>query len=187
MKISIRAAGSQDHAALKALYKCVAAEPGGLARKPEDVTDSFLASLLGLAFPSGLLLLLEDEQRVIGAIHASCPEATYKRHVMNQLTVLVQPDRQGLGLGAKLFSAFLEEVRTKFTAVLRVELAARASNEGALNLYRRLGFQPEARFEKAIEAAGGEFEAGIHMVWFNPGFVRAQREPGLNRSPASTV
>jgi ribosomal protein S18 acetylase RimI-like enzyme len=181
----IRAAVQADHAALKALYKHVAAQPGGLARRPDDVTDNFIASLLGLAFPSGLTLVMEHAGELIGAIHASCPDATYKRHVMNHLTVLVHPGHQGLGLGAKIFSAFLEEIRSNFTSVLRVELAARASNEGALHLYRRLGFQPEARFEKAIEAPGGEFEAGIHMVWFNPGFVATQRRPEVSRSPVS--
>jgi ribosomal-protein-alanine N-acetyltransferase len=61
------------------------------------------------------------------------------RHTADVQTVAVAPDRQGLGLGAMLLIALLDEANRR--RVDEVLLEVRADNEGATRLYTRFGFE----------------------------------------------
>jgi ribosomal-protein-alanine N-acetyltransferase len=61
------------------------------------------------------------------------------RHTADVQTVAVARDRQGVGLGAMLLTALLDEAQRR--RVDEVLLEVRADNEGAARLYARFGFE----------------------------------------------
>jgi ribosomal-protein-alanine N-acetyltransferase len=61
------------------------------------------------------------------------------RHTADVQTVAVAQHRQGVGLGAMLLTALLDEAQRR--RVDEVLLEVRADNEGAARLYTRFGFE----------------------------------------------
>lgn len=90
-------------------------------------------------------------------------------HVLSDLTIAVDPEYQGRGLGNRLFQTLLDHITEERNDIIRVELIARESNTRALRLYRKLGFQAEGRLEMRIHSVG-RLEADIPMAWFNEKF-----------------
>jgi RimJ/RimL family protein N-acetyltransferase len=178
VNFKIRKATELDFSQLKNLYFAVASVPGGLARESHEISDPFIHSLIREASHCGLILVaetaLEAGEKIVAAIHATHSEANNLNHVMGHLTVLVDPDFQGKGLGKSIFSSFLKTIESEMRFIMRVELRARASNEFALKLYESLGFRREGRFIDRIKKMDGEYEDGIAMAWFNPGFQKSE-------------
>jgi RimJ/RimL family protein N-acetyltransferase len=50
--------------------------------------------------------------------------------------------------------------------VLKVELRVRATNEAAIRLYRRCGFEEEGRLRNNICLPDGTFVDDLPMAWF---------------------
>lgn len=175
MSFLIRAPAKTDPRELQELYKEVTLAPcGGLARRPYEITSDFIADIFLQSSRSGLMLVLEETRtgKIVGAIHAIYGDIESLRHVMGQLTILIHPEFQKLGLGERLFSKFLLEIETRFPFIMRVELRALVSNASALRLYESLGFVREGRFEGRILAQSGEYVDGIPMAWRNPSWQK---------------
>ncbi len=165
----IRKAEFQDTDSLKQLYQRVAAIPGGLARTRDEITDKYIHDLLSNGVTRGLILVVELEDRLIGAMTKYRIEPKVFAHVLTGGSILVDPDFQGKGIGTQLIQTFLHEIQECYPDILRVEILARESNP-AISLYKRLGFKEEGRFEKRIRAKDGGFKADIQLVWMNPRF-----------------
>ncbi len=165
--MQIRKSHAQDIDAVHALYRRVAATPGGLARLEDEVTVDYVSGFLSRALKDGLSLLAVDEDKVIGEIHASSPGLFCFSHVWTDLTIAVDPGQQGRGTGRALFDAFMAGVHER-DDVLRVELIARESNQRAIRFYESLGFKQEGRFEARIRNVDKTFEADVPMAWTRP-------------------
>ena len=163
----IRPARPADHAGILALYRDVAAIPGGIARTPDEVTDGYIAGFMHRAAEHGLEFVYEEGGRILGEIHASNPGIACFAHLLTDLTVAVAPSAQGGGIGRKLFQALLGEVLERRPQISRVELFARASNARARSLYASVGFVEEGRLRARI-ATGGLLEEDTIMAWLRP-------------------
>jgi len=62
------------------------------------------------------------------------------------------PEWRGRGVGRRLIERTLDAARA--FPLSRVELAVRADNEGAIALYRRVGFAEEGRRRRAVRVDG---------------------------------
>jgi putative acetyltransferase len=93
--------------------------------------------------------------------------------VLSELTIAVDPDYQGKGLGKMIFTHLLDYITNNRSDVMRVELISSESNVKAISFYQSLGFTPEGKFERRIRNNKNEFEADIPMAWFNPNFKKA--------------
>lgn len=165
----IRKADMADASGIFELYKTVSKKVGGLARTEIEITSAYVANFTAKSIESGVQFVIIDqldENKIIGEIHCYKLEPTVFRHVLSELTVAVDPSYQGKGLGKKLFITLLTEVQTLRTEISRVELIARESNLKAIELYEKLGFKIEGRFERRISNDGSSFEADIPMAWF---------------------
>jgi ribosomal protein S18 acetylase RimI-like enzyme len=129
----IRKSHTTDAAAVLALYRAVAAVPGGIARTPDEVTASFVDGFM--AKPGGLQYVFEEGGRILGEIHAAPHGIAAFAHVVGDLTIAVAPDGQGRGIGRGLFQALLEEIADHMPHITRVELFVRESNLRAQQLY----------------------------------------------------
>lgn len=171
--LTIRATAPGDADAVLALYRAVAARPGGLARAADEISRAYVHDFLAHSRAYGLSLVAEAApQGVVGEIHAYGRGLHSFAHVLGDLTVAVHPQAQGRGIGRALFVRLLAEVQARFPAVLRVELLARESNAHAIALYESLGFQREGRLEGRVRGVGGALEADIPMAWMRPGPAR---------------
>ena len=73
---------------------------------------------------------------------------------------------KGKRLGKLIFSIVLQIIEKERNDILRVELIAKNQSK-AIQLYKKLGFIVEGRFEKRISTSTNSFEADISDNSFN--------------------
>jgi putative acetyltransferase len=143
---AIRAATPDDATAILALHRKVAALPGGLAREPGEVTTDYVAHAMAAAADGGVnLVAVAADGALCGELHVERMKVAIFAHVLTDLTVAVDPDWQGRGVGSALFRVLIETARTMIPPIHRIELWTGASNLGAQRLYERVGFKIEGR------------------------------------------
>jgi putative acetyltransferase len=164
MSFTIRPTRPYDAIPIAAVHRATASIPGGIARRPEEITDAYINRILHEALADGVgLVAVEEGGGVIGEIHAVRIPVKLFSHVLSDLTVAVHPDWRGRGVGSALFQALFAAARAMEPAIVRVELNAGAGNAGAIRLYERLGFRIEGRLEKRGRLPDGTFEDDIAM------------------------
>jgi putative acetyltransferase len=164
MTFTIRPSRPYDAIPIAAVHRATAAIRGGIARQPEEITDSYIDRVLHEALADGVGLVAVDEGGVvIGEIHAVRIPVKLFSHVLSDLTVAVHPDWRGRGVGSALFAALFSAARAMEPPIVRVELNAGAGNAGAMRLYERIGFRVEGRLEKRGCFPDGTFEDDIAM------------------------
>lgn len=166
----VRKATASDKEKISLLYKKVSKILGGLARNNDEITEDYINHFCTKSQTNGIQLVIENDNKIIAEIHCYKLEPLVFNHILSELTIAVDPDFQGKGLGKLIFQSLLQIIEKERNDILRVELIARESNQKAIQLYQKLGFIVEGRFEKRISASTNNFEADIPMVWFNPSF-----------------
>ncbi|MBL8821968.1 MAG: GNAT family N-acetyltransferase [Planctomycetia bacterium] len=166
--VSIRRSTETDVPTILALYRKVAAIEGGLARIQEEISHEYVRSFVARAMKSGFSFVaqLPSREAVIGEIHAYALGPKVFSHVLGELTIAVDPDTQGKGIGRLLFEHLLHSAKHERKDILRVELIARESNHKAIAFYQKLGFQIEGKMAGRIRGTDGKLEADIPMAWF---------------------
>ncbi|BDC34387.1 N-acetyltransferase [Candidatus Dependentiae bacterium Noda2021] len=160
-----------DKAQLTALFKRVAAIPGGLARTAEEITDSHMTRLLTNATDRGIIFVAEYNNSLIGCILCLTLEPKLFIHIRSETNILVDPQFQGLGIGSALIRTLQEDVMNHHPSIMMIELVARESNP-AIRLYERMGFKKQGRLEHRVLGINGVYEADIPMSWLNPNFKK---------------
>jgi putative acetyltransferase len=168
--MEIRRANFQDKEQITTLYKRVALVADGIIRHPNEIDDTYISYFLQSSINNGLILVAVIENQIVSEIHAVTPNLFAFQHLLTDLTIVVDPNRQGQGIGRKLFMKFLEVVKTEFPKILRVELFTREHNNRNVQFYKSLGFVDEGRQERKIFLAENNFHTPIHMAWFNPSY-----------------
>ncbi|MEO8771194.1 MAG: GNAT family N-acetyltransferase [Ferruginibacter sp.] len=169
-----RLANENDFYKIYSLYKKVASEKIGIARSSEEITENYIHAFMKNASGTGIELVVENPSnanRIIAEIH--CYKLTPKvfSHLLSELTIVVDQDFHGKGLGKMIFKNLLDTITETRPDILRVELVAQESNGKAIALYKKVGFNIEGRFEKRIRTSGNNFEADLPMAWINPNFI----------------
>ena len=148
------------------LYKSIAGIRDGIIRIENEVTEEYVSGFLNRAIENGLSLVAMLENEIVGEIHAYTPDIYAFQHLLTDLTIVVNPNHQGTGIGRKLFESFLEIVKEEFTHIKRIELYTREHNSRNVMFYESLGFVNEGRQKDKIYVSPSEFETPIHMAWF---------------------
>lgn len=164
--MQIRTATIDDVSQVLSLYKRVAAIPGGIARLVDEVDESYVRAFLSKSNANDVSLVAVDEsEKVTAEIHAYTPGIYCFSHVLSDLTVVVDPCTQGMGVGRLLFERFLTVVTEDRPDISRVELIARESNQKAIRFYESLGFCQEGKLVSRIKNVDGSMESDIPMAW----------------------
>jgi ribosomal-protein-alanine N-acetyltransferase len=112
----------------------------GLKEAPHWAIDTYETALDPGAAVRRVALVAEDtgQGRIAGFVVVTvvAPEAELE-------TIAVAADAQGAGVGGRLLGAVAEELLKD--GVAEVHLEVRSSNESALRLYRRSGFEETGR------------------------------------------
>jgi len=170
----VRHANPSDYSKIYALYEKVAQARFGIARSPEEITEPYIKNFMQSAAENGIELVIvnpANKSEIIAEIHCYRMEPKIFSHVLSELTIAVDPDFQGQGLGKKIFTHLLEFITISRHDILRVELFAQETNERAIALYTKIGFKKEGRFEKRVPGKDNVLEADIPMAWFNPAYL----------------
>jgi ribosomal protein S18 acetylase RimI-like enzyme len=112
---------------------------------PDGRTPEHYAAFLGsqLDDPDSLVLVAEDEGRVIGYTFSAVEGYDYKslRGPAALLhDILIDPVHRGRGVGGRLLDETLAVLRAR--GAQQVVLSTAERNEGAQRLFERLGFRP---------------------------------------------
>ena len=165
--INVRKSFVNDIPSIEELYLRVAAVEGGLARNASEISREYIEHIVSKSITYGIELVAttNNPSRIIGDIHCYRNGIQTFKHVLGDLTIAVDPEYQGKGIGRMLFTELLDEVKTNCPDILRIELIARESNERALRFYESLGFRQEGRLKNRIQSVNGGFEDDIFMAW----------------------
>ena len=165
--INIRKSFVNDIPSIEELYRRVAAVEGGLARNASEISREYIEHIVSKSITYGIELVAttNNPSRIIGDIHCYRNGIKTFTHVLGDLTIAVDPEYQGKGIGKMLFKELLDEVKENCPDILRIELIARESNERALRFYESLGFRQEGRLKNRIQSVNGGFEDDIFMAW----------------------
>ncbi|HEY2517791.1 MAG TPA: N-acetyltransferase [Polyangiaceae bacterium] len=170
--LSIREARPDDAPLLASAERAIAAVPGRLASRPEEITEEGLRRTI---------LSLHDDERGIflvaelpGAADAIVGHAFFEplalavtSHVV-RLTIAVHEGHQGQGVGKALMNELLRWARSN-PRVEKVELQVRSTNEPAVALYRSLGFAEEGRKTKRLKIGPDHYIDDVYMaLWVGP-------------------
>jgi ribosomal protein S18 acetylase RimI-like enzyme len=161
---TVRPARAKDAPAILALHRKVASLPDGLAREPDEVTAGYVAHAMATAADGGVnLVAVGANGGVCGELHVERMKVGIFTHVLTDLTVAVDPDWQGRGVGSALFRALFAAARSLTPPASRIELWTGANNLGAQRLYERLGFRIEGRMIGRGRYPDGHVEDDIVM------------------------
>jgi putative acetyltransferase len=139
---------------------------GGLGRLPDEMDLPWMEESLAGALKGGVAIGAWNGSRPAGMIKASRMPSVQFQHVLSELTVAVDPESQGRGIGRSLFDALFASAATLTPKIERIELVVREGLTHAIRLYERLGFRHEGRFERRFRLSNGAYEADLPMALF---------------------
>lgn len=150
-------------ALIRAVYESTDAFAGDLAEEFDSLRalQQHLADLA--ARPGGLFLVARVGGDAVGYLLVE-PRLRAKLRHTAELNMGVLRDVRGKGVGTRLLTAALEELRRDGSIEI-VYLMVRADNRAALRLYRKAGFIVQARLERDIRVGGRSFD-GLLMSTF---------------------
>lgn len=85
-----------------------------------------------------------------------------------RLNIVVHPGFLAQSVGTSLMRDLMDWVQ-QTPRVGKIELLVRATNERAIYLYSKLGFEEEGRFRNRVRLHDGSFVDDISMAWFPKG------------------
>ena len=149
-EVTIRDARVEDAAELGSAERRVAARPGFLASRPEEILDEALRATIRrfTLGTEGQYLVAERDGRLVGHAVVVPMALAATRHIV-RLTIVVHPGAERQGIGRRLLSSLIEWARAA-PGVRKIELNVRSTNAGAIALYRSLGFEEQGRQRERI-------------------------------------
>jgi hypothetical protein len=121
-----------------------------------------------------LVLVIEKDNMIIGYMKAFTSRFKCLAHVLTDATLMIHPDYQKFGYGAKLFIKFLDTIKNNMLHIMKFEILPHDSNKFAVQMYEKLGFKMELKNENRIRNYDGNFGSELLMSWINPNFCLAK-------------
>lgn len=168
--VKIRKATVGDREDIAEIYRAISRSVEGISRRPHEITDTYVYSLLNKKEADIVFLVAVDEdERVLGAVHGIKNGLEAYSHILSDLTVLVRPGFQSQGIGHKLAFAFLDHIFHQRSDVLRVEMEV-IDALNRIQIYESVGFIKEGAPKNRIRRPDGTFSDSVLMAWHNPNF-----------------
>ena len=160
----IRPARPDDAAAISSEEWTTAETPGLLVAEPGEIPHEAFRDKIEKLEEKGRYVVAEEDGAVLGHAFLDPMPMRATSHVFH-LTIVVHPDHRRRGIGRKLMEDLLGWAGGD-PRVGKVELRVRSSNEGALRLYRAVGFVEEGRLRGRVRLPDGTDVDDIAMAWF---------------------
>ena len=169
----IRKALPIDRDEIADLYRAASASVQGISRRPHEITETYIYSLLNDIDKKMVFLVateeVDGEETILGCVHATKSDLEVYSHILSDLTVMVSPSHQKNGIGKFLGIEFLKHVAQKRPDIKRVEMEA-LSAQMHLDTYKAAGFIKEGEIKERVKNVDGTFSDSVLLVWINPSF-----------------
>jgi len=165
MPFIVRRAVVDDAPRLLELRRTLDAETSFMLLEPGELTDTVEDERVRIArtneSPNGVLLVAEDEGRLVGLLRAAGGNARRMRHATHLALGVVK-----MHWGKGVASALLEEVLrwAQAAGLKRVELTTHTTNLRAIALYLRVGFQIEGVRRSSLVVDGAYVDEYVMSV-----------------------
>lgn len=166
----IRKARRSDISSLLKLHRAASLVENGIARTAKEISKKYIAEFVRNSLKKGLIFVAEINKEIVAEIHCYKFEPACFKHTFSNTTIVVHPDFIGKGIGRKIFSHLLEEIKSNRPDIARLELNVRQNNHGAIKLYESLGFEIEGILKNRILDAEKKISSDTQMAWLNPNF-----------------
>lgn len=166
-RISIRPARESDAPALCSAEREIARTPGRLVSLPEELVESNFAAKIREKTGTDTYLVAERDGLVVGHAFLETPSPQRRLAHVRYLNLVVHVPYAGQGVGTTLLRALL--AATKKNGIERIELRVRATNQPAIQLYKKCGFTHEFTSLRRIKLEDGTYLDDVSMVWFSDG------------------
>jgi len=146
MRFDIRPATASDAAAIAAIYNPYVAD-STITFETESVTPGEMATRIGEALSASLPWLVAAEgDAIVGYAYASKWKGRCAYRYAVESTVYLDVARQGQGIGKALYTALIDDLRTRSMHTVIGGIAL--PNPASVALHERLGFERVALFKQ---------------------------------------
>lgn len=168
--MKIRKAHSTDRTFIAEIYEEVAGKVAGITRRPDEITDTYIFSLLNKKEDECVFLVVEDDDLdIIGFAHAEKSGLAAYQHILSNFTIVVSPETQGKGVGRGIFVGFLEHIYNERPDVARLEMEVQVDKD-RIALFEAAGFNTEAIIKNRFRGLDDKLSDQALMAWINPNF-----------------
>ena len=112
MNLIIKPAELSQESGLLELYKEVSLISNGIIRIPKEISREYISGFMRDSIDRGLILVGILDNKIVGEIHAYTPNIYAFRHILTDLTIVVDPVYHGQGIGRKLLKKVLKYAGT---------------------------------------------------------------------------
>lgn len=163
--IVIRSARPSDAAGILEHARAILAERIYSVTEPDELTmtvEEEAAWIEGYReHPGRLAIVAELEGKVVGFLHFAVQDKKRVEHV-GSFALSVDADYRNQGIGRLMIEELLAWATVQPT-IEKVALGVLSTNERAIALYRKLGFQEEGRKVREIRMGMGEYVDDVLM------------------------
>lgn len=168
--MKIRKAHSTDRMAIASIYAEVAGKVEGISRRPEEITQTYIFSLLNKSEENCIFLVVEnDDMEIIGFGHAEKIGLAVYEHILSNFIIAVLPSERTKGIGKRVFMGFLTYLKESRPDIKRLEMEV-SNDTGRVKLFEGVGFISEAIIKDRIRGLDGKLHDQVLMAWENPNF-----------------
>lgn len=168
--MNIRKAHITDRSDIVDIYQSVADSVQGITRRPDEITQTYIFSLLNKAESDFVMLVVEDDDlNIVGFGHAEKPGVKAYDHILQNYTIAVSPDVQSKGIGRGIFMGFLDYLIKNRPDIKRLEMEVEY-DEDRIALFQGTGFKLEAVIKDRVKGRDGNYYDQALMAWENPNF-----------------
>ncbi|MCY4072748.1 MAG: GNAT family N-acetyltransferase [Chloroflexi bacterium] len=111
-----------------------------------------------------MALYAEVAGSLVGMAGAGWSDRRKTRHVAEVYAVYVKPNHRGKGIGAALVQGLLDELKA-LPQIEKVKLSVTGSNQAAVALYRRLGFEIVGNAKRALKIDERYYDLHHMELW----------------------
>ena len=168
--VNIRKAHRSDRTCIAKIYNRVAGKVEGITRRPEEITETYIFSLLNKPENECIFLVVEDDDdNIIGFGHAERSSLIAYRHILSNYTIIVSPESQLKGVGRSIFIGFMDYITNERPDIKRLEMEVKFDAK-RIELFEAMGFIKEAIIRSRARFIDDSFYDEVFMAWENPNF-----------------
>ena len=150
-ELRIREAKIEDAVAIVEMLRDIATKPGFFSSQPSEITlETVIDTISNVGDGSGICLVVEAKGKLVGLAFLTAHHKQSLQHVSNLDALAVHLGWQRKGIGTKLLTQVIEWARQS-KKTQKIELNVRASNFGAISLYKKMGFEEEGRLKNRVK------------------------------------
>lgn len=148
MTVMIRKAKVEDAKSIVSAEQDIAQEPGYFCSESSELSEENVRKTI--QSPRGVYLVAEKEGILVGHAFLEILDLQNLSHIA-QLNIAVHKGYQRKGIGTQLMERIIEWAKQS-GRVEKIELNVRASNTGAIALYKKMGFFEEGCLKRHVKA-----------------------------------